>query len=209
MPDPATLSIFAGAVLLLMLSPGPNMAFVVAHGAAFGFGGGFAASLGIAAADLVLTALTATGITALVAAWAPAFDVVRYAGAAYLLWLAAKALRPSRGPGAAVAMQASLPAVFVRGMLNCLLNPKALLFFMVFLPQFAEPGRGPVAPQLLVLGCVLTAISLAYHGALGVLGGTARRLLAARPRMARLQSGGLAAVLLLLALRLVLMQRPA
>lgn len=204
-----TLLMFSAAVTLLLLSPGPNMAFVLAHGASYGLRGGVVAALGIGCADLLLTALTAGGITAIAAAWPPAFDVLRYAGVLYLLHLAWKALRARGAAGGAAATQATLAALFLRAMLNSLLNPKALLFFMVFLPQFADPLRGPVAPQLVALGCVLTAISTLFHALLGGAGGAARALLARHPGAGRLQPYALAAVLLLLALRLVLMQRPA
>ncbi|WP_316156749.1 LysE family translocator [Cupriavidus sp. BIC8F] len=204
-----TLSIFAAAVMLLLLSPGPNMAFVMAHGITYGPRGGVATALGIAVADLILTVLTATGITALVMAWAPAFDLIRYAGAAYLLWMAVKALRQPLALKEAVVTQASLRSVFVRAMLNSLLNPKALLFFMVFLPQFVDPGKGGVARQLLMLGLVLTVIATVFHALLGAAGGTVRRFLSRHPKAATLQSRGLAAVLVLLALRLVLTSRPA
>ena len=204
-----TLSIFAAAVMLLLLSPGPNMAFVMAHGITYGPRGGVATALGIAVADLILTVLTATGITALVMAWAPAFDLIRYAGAAYLLWMAVKALRQPLALKEAVVTQASLRSVFVRAMLNSLLNPKALLFFMVFLPQFVDPTNGGVARQLLMLGLVLTVIATVFHALLGAAGGTVRRFLSRHPKAATLQSRGLAAVLVLLALRLVLTSRPA
>ncbi|MGH8787063.1 MAG: LysE family translocator [Cupriavidus necator] len=204
-----TLSIFSAAVMLLLLSPGPNMAFVMAHGITYGPRGGVATALGIAVADLILTVLTATGITALVMAWAPAFDLIRYAGAAYLLWMAVKALRQPLALKEAVVTQASLRSVFVRAMLNSLLNPKALLFFMVFLPQFVDPGKGGVAQQLLMLGLVLTVIATVFHALLGAAGGTVRRFLSRHPKAATLQSRGLAAVLVLLALRLVLTSRPA
>ncbi|MDF3836725.1 LysE family translocator [Cupriavidus basilensis] len=205
----ATLLVFSAAVMMLLLSPGPNMAFVMAHGVSYGLGGGAAAALGIGAADLVLTGLTATGITAVIAAWPPAFDLIRYAGAAYLLWMAYKALRRPRSPLGAVAQQASLKSVFLRSMLNSLLNPKALLFFMVFLPQFVEPGKGNVAGQLVILGCVLTAISVVFHALLGAAGGSARRFLSRNPRAATVQTYGLAVVLVLLALRLIAMPRAA
>lgn len=203
----ATLSVFAAAVMVLLLSPGPNMAFVMAHGVTYGLGGGAAAALGIAAADLVLTVLTATGITAVIAAWPPAFDLIRYAGALYLLWMAWKALRRPLLPLGPVTRQASLKSVFFRSTLNSLLNPKALLFFMVFLPQFVDTGKGNVAQQLIVLGCVLTAISTVFHGLLGAAGGSARRFVSRNPRAAVLQKYGLAVVLALLALRLLAMPR--
>lgn len=208
MIDLATLSVFAAAVMLLLLSPGPNMAFVITHGVTYGWCGGAVSALGIGAADLVLTALTAMGITAVVGNWPPAFDIIRYAGAAYLLWMAYKAIRHPVSLGESMASQTSLKSVFARAMLNSLLNPKALLFFMVFLPQFVVPGKGLVAQQLIVLGGVLTLIGIAFHTLLGVLGGSVSRLFSRNSTFARLQPVGLATVLLLLALRLVVMSRP-
>lgn len=203
----STLSMFSLAVTMLLLSPGPNMAFVIAQGASHGARGGVAAALGIGAADVALTLLTAGGVTAVVAAWPPAFDLLRWAGVAYLLYLAGKALRP-RAAGGAAPPQRALAAVFVRSMLNSLLNPKALLFFMVFLPQFVDFGAGAVARQLLILGAVLTLISTVFHALLGGIGSAALRRLGRYRLAARLRPYALAGLLLLLALRLVLMQRP-
>ncbi|HAT29760.1 MAG TPA: lysine transporter LysE, partial [Janthinobacterium sp.] len=186
---------------------GPNMAFVIAQGVAYGARGGAVAALGIGAADLVLTALTAGGMSAVLNAWPPAFDLIRYAGVVYLLHLAWKAVRPRSAAGVGVA-QLSLRTVFLRALLNSLLNPKALLFFMVFLPQFVDAGRGAVAAQLLILGGVLSVISTVFHALLGGMGGAARRFLGRHPRAAGAQPYALATVLLLLAIRLVLMRRP-
>ena len=207
--DPATLLAFVVAVLLLFLSPGPNMLFVLSHGIAHGSRGGMAAALGIVAADIVLTVLTASGVTALIAALPASFDVLRVAGALYLLWLAFQGVR-SHGQ-LKLAAGANIPTleIFRRAMLNSLLNPKALLFFMLFLPQFASAARGSVGWQLLTLGAVLTAISLVFHASLGVFSGAIGQWLTRYPRAARVQSWFLAAVMVLLALRLVLLERPS
>lgn len=207
MIDPATLSIFVGAVMLLLLSPGPNMAFVISHGASYGWRGGVASGLGIGLADLILTALTAMGVTALVASWPPAFDLIRYAGVLYLLWLAFKALQKTSATSDVA--QVPLKILMIRAMLNSLLNPKALLFFMVFLPQFVNAQRGSIALQLVLLGVVLTLVSGVFHTLLGVFGSTVSRRISSTSTFAKWQSLGLAAVLLLLAVRLALMTRPA
>ena len=171
MIDLATLAVFCGAVLLLLLSPGPNMAFVISHGVSHGWRGGFACALGIGVADLLLTALTASGVTALVASWPPSFDLIRYAGVVYLLWLVFKTLQKSPRLDTAHVHREPLGRVCVQAMLNSLLNPKALLFFVVFLPQFVRPQAGSIAVQLLVLGGVLTVIAAVFHGLLGAFGG--------------------------------------
>jgi threonine/homoserine/homoserine lactone efflux protein len=208
MIDVATLAIFSGAVVLLLLSPGPNMAFVISHGVTHGWRGGLASALGISVADLLLTVLTASGVTALVASWPPSFDVIRYAGVIYLLWLVFKTLQKSPGLDTAHVNPVPLGRVFWQAMLNSLLNPKALLFFLVFLPQFVRPGAGPIAMQLVVLGGVLTVIAGVFHALLGCFGGALSRCFARRSNSALLQKWGLATVLMLLAMRLAVMSRP-
>jgi threonine/homoserine/homoserine lactone efflux protein len=209
MMDTGTLSLFVLAVLALFASPGPNMAFVLSHGLAHGVRGGFAAALGISAADLVHTLCAATGVTALVAAWPPSFDVLRYAGAVYLLWLAWKALRPAGARRDAEAVPAGFARIVRMALLNNLVNPKALLFFMVFLPQFVNPARGHVTLQLLVLGVLLSAMALAFNTVLGAFSGQIGRRLQARPGAAKFQRGLLAFVMAGLALRLLFLDRPS
>ena len=208
MIDLATLAVFSGAVLLLLLSPGPNMAFVISHGVTYGWRGGLASALGISVADLLLTALTATGVTALVASWPPSFDLIRYAGVVYLLWLVFKTLQKKPELDTAGVDRVPLGRVFLQAMFNSLLNPKALLFFVVFLPQFVKPQAGSVAVQLMVLGGVLTLIAALFHGVLGSFGGALSRFFAQRPNSAWLQKWGLATVLTVFAVRLAVMSRP-
>lgn len=188
------LIMFCGAVSLLLLSPGPNMAFVLAHSSAFGQSAGIAAALGIGMADIILTLLTVAGLTALVAAWPAAMDTIRYAGALYLLCMAWKALHASETANGAAGEQGHL-AIFYRAIVNNLLNPKALLFFLVFIPQFVDPEQGSAAGQLLLLGLLLTAISTIFHAGLAFAGGVFRF---GRQRYV------LAAVLAFLAIRLLI-----
>ncbi|MFZ6643075.1 LysE family translocator [Undibacterium sp. TC4M20W] len=203
----STLATFSIAVLLLLCSPGPNMAFVMTCGMQYGVRGGVAAALGIAAADIILTLLTACGITAIITAWPPSFDLIRYAGAVYLLWMAYKALRHPASAAQAADKTVPLRTVFARSCLNCLLNPKALLFFMVFLPQFVDTQAGLVTQQLVLLGLTLTIISTVFHTLLSSFGHVIRQALMRHAKVAKLQARILAAVLSLLALRLLLMTR--
>lgn len=208
MIEPATLGLFLLAILTLFLSPGPNMAFVLSHGIAHGPRGGMAAALGIGLADVILTVATATGVTALVAAWAPLFDLLRYAGALYLIWMAVRAVR---NPGRIAALEhrdTSMPQIVGRATVNNLLNPKALLFFMVFLPQFVDPRRGDVPLQMLTLGVILTVSSMVFHAVLGAFGGRVGSFIDRNPRTAKYQSWFLGAVLIGLAVRLLLLERP-
>jgi len=208
MIDLPTLSVFLLAVLALFISPGPNMAFVLSHGVAHGPRGGMAAALGIGAADLVHTLSAATGVTALVAAWPASFDLLRYVGALYLIWLAVQAVRSPAGIAQSRNPQTSLMRVFRMAMLNNLLNPKALLFFIVFLPQFVDPVRGQVAWQLVTLGVILAIAGVLFNTALGGVSGQVSRYLSRNPRAMKFQGWFLGSVLALLAVRLLLLERP-
>jgi threonine/homoserine/homoserine lactone efflux protein len=208
MPTTPTLLLFSLAVLGLLLSPGPNMAMVVSQSLSQGARGAVASAAGIFLADVLMTVLVCTGVAAAAAAWPGSFDLLRWGGVAYLLWLAGKALRQrdaalTASPTPGSAWQALRNACVVS-----LFNPKALLFFVMFLPQFADPRRGPISAQLLVLGLLLSTLALVFHALLGLAAGRVAAVLHGRlPELRwlhRLQAG----VLLGLALRLLLLQRP-
>jgi threonine/homoserine/homoserine lactone efflux protein len=215
MIEPTTYGLFLLAVLTLFLSPGPNMAFVLSHGVAHGVRGGFAAALGIGLADVIFTVLTATGITALVAAWPPSFDILRYAGAIYLVWLAINAIRHPGGIGTLERQNESFTNIVRRATINNLLNPKALLFYMVymvymvFLPQFVKIQNGNVPSQILILGFILTIAGVLFNILLGAFSGQVGVFLKRNPNAAKYQGWFLGVVLLALAVRLLLLERPA
>ena len=210
MIDTSTFLLFLLAVLALFLSPGPNMAFVMSHGMAYGLRGGLAAALGIGSADVVLTALSATGVTAMIFAWTESFDVLRIAGAAYLLWLAIKTLSSPAHvstPGNSTA-NLSFAKIMRNAMLGSLLNPKALLFFTVFLPQFVNPAKGSITLQLVILGLLLSVASVVFNTTLGAFSGQLGTLVQRKPRVARFQKWLLGGVLAVLAVRMFLTERP-
>lgn len=206
--EPSTLVLFGVAVLALFVTPGPNMAFVLSHSLAHGPRAGFAAALGISAGDLVLTLLTATGVTAAIAAWPPSFDLLRIGGALYLVWMAWRAIRAPEQAVVAKQAAVSMMRLARMSMLNSLLNPKALLFFIVFLPQFVDPSRGHVTAQLAIFGVTLSAVALIYNTLLGLFSGRIGALLQRSPRVAKVQAWFLACVLAGLALRLLWLDRP-
>ena len=212
--DLTTFLLVSGAVLMLLLSPGPNMAFVISHGIAFGSRGGLAAAAGIGFADLVMTLLTVTGVTAVVAAWPPSFDVLRYAGTTYLLYLAIQAIYARRVHSASAANKAlekSVRGVFVKALAGSLINPKPMLFFVIFLPQFVDPKRASIDLQLAILGLTLALLAFVFHALLGlfsaVAGRHSQRLATHCPRVARLHQFGLAGVMTALAVHLFLIER--
>jgi threonine/homoserine/homoserine lactone efflux protein len=156
-PDANALLLFAGAGLLLNITPGPDILYVLGRSLSQGRSAGVVSALGIGAGCLVHVLAAALGLSALMLAVPGAYDAIRLAGAAYLVWLGLRALRSSAGALRVQALAAvSTRRIFWQGALTNALNPKVALFFLAFLPQFAAPERGPLAPQLLLLGAIFT-----------------------------------------------------
>ncbi len=155
---------FVSATILLNLSPGPDMAFMLGQTIKGGRACGFAAMLGMWLATACHAVLAAFGLSAILVASAGAFTVMKWLGAIYLVWLGYQALR-SRGTAFLPDEKAdnnivvSKPKIFQQGFIVCLLNPKVALFFLAFLPQFVVPGAGPTAAQLLFHGILVVVIS--------------------------------------------------
>jgi threonine/homoserine/homoserine lactone efflux protein len=175
MPDTAHLTAFLAAAVVLAAIPGPGMLYVLARTLSHGRSAGVRSTLGTAAGGFGHVIAAAIGLSALLLTSAVAFSVVKYAGAAYLIFLGIRTLMGLREPVEDVP-GAGGPA-FRQGMLTELLNPKTALFFLTFLPQFVQPDRGPVAPQLLVLGCVSVALNSSADAVVVALGGHIRRAL--------------------------------
>jgi threonine/homoserine/homoserine lactone efflux protein len=178
MPDTAHLTAFLAAAVVLAAIPGPGMLYVLARTLAHGRGAGLRSTLGTAAGGLGHVVAAAVGLSALLMTSALAFSAVKYAGAAYLIWLGVRTLAGLREPVEEVSGSGG-PA-FRQGMLTELLNPKTALFFLTFLPQFVQPERGPVAPQLLALGCISVALNSSADVVVAALGGRIRTALSPR-----------------------------
>lgn len=176
MLDLHTLAAFVGAGLLLNLTPGPDVLYIVGRSLSQGRLAGVVSALGISAGCLFHVAAAALGLSTLMLALPLAFDAVRYAGAAYLVWLGVRALTSRAG---ALAVQSLAPvslwAIFRQGMITNALNPKVAIFFVAFLPQFTDAARGSLALQFVVLGLIFIAngllVCVGYALAAGWLGG--------------------------------------
>ncbi len=159
MLDWSRLSLFISVTLLLVFMPGPNTLYIIARGIEQGRRAGIVSSLGVQAGSLLHIAAAALGLSALLLSSALAFNVVKYAGAAYLIYLGVKTLLTKEKVGPAPAVQkASLSRVFYQGVVVNLLNPKTALFFLAFLPQFIDPVRGRVAVQTILLGSIMVLL---------------------------------------------------
>jgi threonine/homoserine/homoserine lactone efflux protein len=160
-PPAATLLLFAGTAFLLVIVPGPNMFFILSKGIVSGRKAAFAAAFGVEVGTLVHVLGTVVGISALIAASPVAFNVLKYAGAAYLVYLAYQAARaPATHLSETTPEQSTLRTVGSAALVN-VLNPKVALFFLALFPQFIDPGRGSAPVEALVLGLVFFFIALA------------------------------------------------
>ncbi len=174
MPD-TNLLLFLTASLALIVVPGPDMIYVLTRSLSQGRSAGLVSAVGVCSGVLVHTAFAAVGLSAILAQSAVAFSVLKYAGAAYLLYLGIRTILDREGfaaPGRAE--RARLVTVFRQGVLSNVLNPKVALFFLAFLPQFVDPQAGAAGLQMLAFGIAFTLMGLAvlsvvalFSGALG------------------------------------------
>lgn len=178
---------FALTCLLIELTPGPNMATVAALALAYGRAAGLAAVAGVAL-GLALSGLAAAfGLAALIQEVPAVFAVLRYAGSAYLLWLAYDAWRNADEAEEGVEAGRTLSSLFVTGLMTNLLNPKAFVFYLAILPGFIVPRPEGVIGQTLALIAIYVAIATAIHTAIVLAAGAARSALAAGPGLVRVR----------------------
>ena len=175
MPDWSKLSLFVSVTVALVFMPGPNTLYIIARSVNQGRRAGVVSSLGVQVGSLIHIAAAALGLSALLLSSALAFGVVKYAGAAYLIYLGVKTLLTKEKAGRAREIrEAGLGRVFYQGVVVNLLNPKTGLFFFAFLPQFVDPARGQVVTQVISLGAILilfgTLSDLTYALAAGSVG---------------------------------------
>ncbi|GAB2464956.1 LysE family translocator [Comamonas humi] len=219
MPALQTLFAFFGVAVLLALSPGPDNLFVLMQSIQRGWRVGIAVVVGLCLGIVVHTAAVALGLAAVFAASAMAFSVLKWCGAAYLVYLAWGAWRApvsnaknASGPDAASADSnqidsAQMLRMVGRGVVMNLTNPKVLIFFLAFLPQFADPALGPVAPQIFAFGAVFIVAAFLVFGAIAVFSGAFGQLLLRSPRAQQWLNKVTAVVFVGLAVKLATAQR--
>jgi threonine/homoserine/homoserine lactone efflux protein len=209
--DTPTLLAYLVAATVLVIIPGPGTAWIVAQTIAGGTARGVRAAFGLETATLIHALAAGLGLSAVLATSALAFEVLKYAGAAYLVWLGIKAWRngdtkdaveapadPDRGAGR---------HVYWRSVVTGVLNPKVALFFLAFLPQFVHPERGMVWLQFLVLGALLSMIGFSNSLVLSVAIGRFGKRLSHNERFARWRQRAIGTLFIGLGLRLAVQQR--
>ena len=218
MPDDlAYWGVFFCAALALNLSPGPDLLYILSRTLGQGKRVGIASALGVCSGALVHVAAAALGLSAILATSAWAFSLIKYVGAAYLLYLGIQALRSSgtiaeqlAGLGGQAAGEDAWEAArkaYWQGVWIDILNPKVAIFFMAFLPQFVRPGQGEVPLQLFVLGCLVIAVAVVVETLLVLAAARTRRFLVENRAASRWLDRLMGSVLLGLGLRLALTER--
>lgn len=204
MPDLNNLLAFALIALGMVLTPGPNMVYLVSRSICQGRVAGLISLGGVALGFVFYMLCAAFGITALLMAVPFAYDAIRLAGAVYLLWLAWQAVRPG---GRSAFQVRDLPQdsprkLFLMGFVTNLLNPKIAVMYLSLLPQFIDPSHGNVLAQALVLGTTQIAISVFVNALIAISAGTIALFLVRRPSFAVLQPWVMGTVLATLAVRM-------
>lgn len=208
MPDSSSLALFFAASLALLVIPGPAVLYIVARSIDQGWVAGVVSALGIALGSVGLVFAMAFGISALIETSPVAFDVIRYAGAAYLIYLGVRTWRSQDSGGmTAVRPAVSRRRVFSEGVVVNFLNPKTAIFFLAFLPQFVDPA-GSVRFQLVVLGLIFVAMGVVTDSAYAALAGAAAARLHASPRFPRVRRLVVTTVYVGLGLAAAFLHRP-
>lgn len=207
-----SLAAFALVALGMVLTPGPNMIYLVSRSIVQGRRAGFVSLLGVIAGFVFYMLCAAFGLTALLFAVPFAYEAIRWAGAVYLLWLAWSAVRP--GARSVLEPRLDLPVdrprrLFAMGFLTNLLNPKIAVLYLSLLPQFLDPAAGHVLLQSVVLGLTQIAVSFTVNFAIVLTAGSAAAWIAGRPSWLKAQRWVMAGVLGALAVRLAIERRPA
>lgn len=187
MPALSTIGIFLLAALGLLLVPGPAVLYITTRSAAQGRRAGLASVGGVELATLTHAVAASVGLSALLLASALAFSVVKYLGAAYLIYLGVRTVLTREPDHADVALPAPrrLSRVFAQGFLVQLFNPKTALWFYAFLPQFVDPARGAAPAQMLLFGVLSVLLASCTDSSYALLGATVGRWLASKARVRR------------------------
>lgn len=208
MLNASNLSLFLISTFILAITPGPDTLYVVSRSVGQGRNAGLASALGVFVGNLGHTLAAAIGLSAVLMTSALAFMVVKYAGAAYLIYLGVRAILSGDRPTSVQELQeVNLWKAFAQGVLTNLLNPKAALFFLAFVPQFVDPSHGSVALQSIALGSIIAVSSSTYLMGLATVVDSMRSRLSIRPSWKKLQAKLTGSLFIALGLRLAVAEQ--
>lgn len=192
---------FIAAVLVLLLVPGPAVLYIVTRSVAQGRMAGVVSALGVALGSMFHVAAAALGLSAVLVSSAELFQVVKWAGAAYLVYLGWRTIRSAEASSEQEQLEDSLRQVFRQGVVVNALNPKVAVFFFAFLPQFVQPGAGQVAGQFLVLGVTLVMVGIVTDSMYATVAGSVSGWMRTKRALLRKTSGSILILLGLAAAR--------
>ena len=207
MPAKADFFAFLFAAFMLNIAPGPDMLYVIGRSVGQGRRAGIVSSLGVFVGCWVHILAAAFGIAALLRSSPAAFNVVRYAGAAYLIYLGIRMVAKKSDLSSQQLEPERLPSIFRQGAITNVLNPKVAIFFLAFLPQFIDARRGSVVLQILLLGLIFNVGGTLVNLAVAYAGGTLGEMLRRNQHLARLQQWFTGLVFIGLGLRLAWQRR--
>ncbi len=186
--DAASLALFITATLALLLAPGPAVLYIVARSLEQGRMAGLVSTLGVGFGSLVHVIFAALGLSALLTQSVIAFSVVKYLGAAYLIYMGLRTLTHKAKASTVQPLKTlSYSDIFTQGIIVNILNPKTALFFLAFLPQFVNPAKGSVILQIVILGMIFVLMAIMSDSMYALIAGTARQLLSGNILVARIQ----------------------
>ncbi len=208
MIDPARFALFIAVSWALILSPGPDMIYVITRGMAHGRRAGVLSAIGVVCGILVHTTAAALGLTLILQTSAFAFLFVKFVGAVYLLYLGIKSWRDK----STFQLQTTVPVarsstLFWQGVLSNVLNPKIAIFFLAFLPQFVDQGSAHITWQMVILGLTFAGFGLCFLLVVGYSSGTIGKWLAFRPQYAQFFQRVAGGILIGLSIRLALTEK--
>lgn len=211
MPSSSSLLAFALVALAMVLTPGPNMIYLISRSITQGRMAGLISLGGVALGFVFYMLCAAFGITALLFAVPYAYEALKFAGAAYLLWLAWQAVKPNgRSPFQVQALPVDSPRkLFVMGFVTNLLNPKIAMLYLALLPQFIDPAQGSVLAQSVAFGTIQIAVSVSVNSLIAIAAGSIATFLASRPAWLMVQRYLMGTVLAGLAVRMAMETRKA
>ncbi len=187
-PDPTQYALFIAGSIALLLTPGPAVLYIITRSVDQGRRAGLVSVLGIQTGTMFHVFGAALGLSAILLSSALAFDIVKYLGAAYLIYLGVrKLLSPEHNPTLTQNAPPNLRRAFSQGIVVNILNPKTALFFFAFLPQFVDVSRGSVPLQMILLGATFTILAMFTDGMYALLAGTASTFLRKSPHFWRFE----------------------
>ncbi len=201
------LILFLAASLVVIVAPGPDNILVLTRGVTLGRGAALVSATGASVGLVCHSLFAAVGLSAILAQSAAAFAVVKYAGAAYLVYFGVRALLSKERLAFSDAPPMGFGSVFVQAVASNVLNPKIAVFFLAYLPQFADPAAGGVAPQLLALGLLFALLTWVIFSAIALFSGIFGGWLRSRPKLASGLGWLTGGILVALGLRLALSER--